>query len=468
MTSTSVRDVSTVMKAFTANAGNAKNAGATSFQDIWNQQTGKNTASDTSASENRKDVNTLEKSERGDNFRHKDVKNSERKGLSAGENDPVENGSLSEVDEQKLEEVMAVLGAGAVELMQEIADVFHMSMEELEQFMADRNMDAIDVLDVQKLSNLLLEAGGAADSLALLTDEGLCADYQMLMNRQKELLQEISMEVQIAPEQLTQIAEEASELQTGTGTPLTAVITEQEEKPVVIVETKEQPSDTTETVDTAAARADAVTENAITKTSAKQPDEGEHQEPQGEHAKEQADFSLLQNLKADNMNPEAQQVSGKTSSWSETTQNIMNQIMDYMRVQLKADTSSLEMQLHPASLGTLQVNVVSKGGVLTANFMTQNEAVKAVLESQMIQLKESFAEQGVKVEAIEVTVQTHQFESNLEQGRGRQQDGPEKKDRPRRINLNTAPDMDAQELTTEEQLAAEIMTANGSTVDYTA
>lgn len=465
MTSTSVRDVSTVMKAFTANAGNAKNAGATSFQDIWNQQTGKNTASDISASENRKDVNTLEKSERGDNFRHKGVKNSERKGLSAGENDSVENGSLSEVDEQKLEEVMAVLGAGAAELMQEIADVFHMSMEELEQFMADRNMNAMDVLDVQKLSSLLLEAGGAADSLALLTDEDLCADYQMLMNRQKELLQEISMEVQVAPEQLTQVAEEASDLQAGTGTPLTAVITEQEEKPMVMVETKEQ---SVETADTAITTADTEAENAIIKTSAKQPDEGEHQEPQGEHAKEQVDFSMLQNLKADNMNPEAQQVSGKTSSWSETTQNIMNQIMDYMRVQLKADTSSLEMQLHPASLGTLQVNVVSKGGVLTANFMTQNEAVKAVLESQMIQLKESFAEQGVKVEAIEVTVQTHQFESNLEQGRGRQQDGPEKKDRPRRINLNTVSDMDAEELTIEEQLAAEIMTANGSTVDYTA
>ena len=463
MTSTSVRDVSTVMEAFAANAGNVKNAGATSFQDIWNQQTGKNTASDPSTSESRKDVNTLEKSERGDHFRHKDVKNSERKGLSAGKNDPVENGSLSEVDEQQLEEVMAVLGAGAAELMQEIADVFHMSMEELEQFMADRQLNAMDVLDVQKLSSLLLEAGGAADSLALLTDEGLCADYQMLMNRQKELLQEISMEVQVTPEQLAQIAAEANELQTGAGTALTAFITEQEEKPVVIAETKEQP---VETADTAIATADTEAENAITKASAKQPDE--QQESSGDHAKEQADFSLLQNLKADNMNPEAQQVSNKTSSWSETTQNIMNQIMDYMRVQLKADTSSLEMQLHPASLGTLQVNVVSKGGVLTANFMTQNEAVKAVLESQMIQLKESFAEQGVKVEAIEVTVQTHQFESNLEQGRGRQQDGPEKKDRPRRINLNAVSDMDVEELTTEEQLAAEIMTANGSTVDYTA
>ena len=96
MTSTSVRDVSTVMKAFTANAGNAKNAGATSFQDIWNQQTGKNTASDISASENRKDVNTLEKSERGDNYPQKALKQSERNGMTAGEQVTLDHGTRSE------------------------------------------------------------------------------------------------------------------------------------------------------------------------------------------------------------------------------------------------------------------------------------------------------------------------------------------------------------------------------------
>ena len=120
----------------------------------------------------------------------------------------------------------------------------------------------------------------------------------------------------------------------------------------------------------------------------------------------------------------------------------MRQIMDYMKVSVKADSSDLEMQLHPQSLGTLHVQVASKNGVVTANFITQNETVKAALESQMVQLKESFAEQGVKVEAIEVTVQTHPFEQNLEQGRGNQSDQESgagvSRRRTRRINLNTA------------------------------
>ena len=73
----------------------------------------------------------------------------------------------------------------------------------------------------------------------------------------------------------------------------------------------------------------------------------------------------------------------------------MRQIMDYMKVSVKADSSELEMQLHPQSLGTLHIQMASRNGVVTANFIAQNETVKAALESQMVQLKENFAEQGV-------------------------------------------------------------------------
>lgn len=89
----------------------------------------------------------------------------------------------------------------------------------------------------------------------------------------------------------------------------------------------------------------------------------------------------------------------------------------------------------------------------------------------MVQLKESFAEQGVKVEAIEVTVQTHSFEQNLEQGRGNQSDQESgagvSRRRTRRINLNTAFAEDEPQ-TEEDRIAADIMSANGNTVDFTA
>ena len=149
----------------------------------------------------------------------------------------------------------------------------------------------------------------------------------------------------------------------------------------------------------------------------------------------------------------------------------MRQIMDYMKVSVKADSSELEMQLHPQSLGTLHIQMASKNGVVTANFITQNETVKAALESQMVQLKESFAEQGVKVEAIEVTVQTHQFEQNLEQGRdhnsNQDNEAGVSRKRTRRINLNAA--LAEEETQSEEdRITADMMTTNGNTVDFTA
>ncbi len=448
MTSTSIKDVSSVMKSFVAGAatGTAGNVGNTSFQDVWNQHAEKNTASENLKDKSKGMSEGVDSARRGDSLKARDAVRTERKDETASK------GQVQELDEQKLKEAMEVLGTVATELMQEIADAFGMTMEELEQLMADMNMDAMDVLNPEKLSALLLEAGGVQDLSALLTDEGLCNKFQMLMNRQKELFTQLSETLQMSPEQLSQLVDEMSHY------------TLEQQEPQISVEVDSTLSD-------GESNAGALPEEAIVKAEVNVDDKATQnggKEQNSDNANHTGNL-LLQNLKADNFNANLQQVSAENTVWNETTENIMRQIMDYMKIQVKADTSSLEMQLHPASLGTLQVHVASKGGVLTANFITQNEAVKAALESQMIQLKESFAEQGVKVEAIEVTVQTHQFERNLEQGRGRQQGEAEKKGKTRRINLNTSLDMEEVEnMSEEEQLTAEIMTANGSTVDYTA
>jgi len=176
---------------------------------------------------------------------------------------------------------------------------------------------------------------------------------------------------------------------------------------------------------------------------------------------------ILQNLKAEQFNPEVSQTTQTTmSAWDADTQNIMRQIMDYMRIQVKPDMSNLEMQLHPESLGTVQIHVASKGGMVTAQFIAENEAVKSVLESQMIRLQEIFEEQGIKVNSIEVNVQAHEFEQNLEQGRGNNRNQePDRRTRTRRINLNSV--MSSEEMEADEALAAEMMAADGNTVDYT-
>ena len=156
--------------------------------------------------------------------------------------------------------------------------------------------------------------------------------------------------------------------------------------------------------------------------------------------------------------------------WSGQTQDIMNQIMDYMKLQLKPDMDQLEMQLHPESLGTVRVQLMNKGGEITAQFQVQNETVKAAMESQLVDLKESLKDQGVKVEAVEVTVESNGFESNLWQGQGREENASSQngKRTPRRINLNELDALFEERASEEELLAAKMMEMNGNTVDYTA
>ena len=157
-----------------------------------------------------------------------------------------------------------------------------------------------------------------------------------------------------------------------------------------------------------------------------------------------------------------------TSSDFRSSQEIMDQILDYMKIQLKPEMDQLEMQLHPASLGTLKIHLVSKGGEVTAQFQVQNETVKAALEGQMIQLKEQFAEQGVKVEAIEVSVQTRQYEQNPEQDRNNESRSRESSGRGRVRRINLMEEINGEEPSEEDLLARDMMERNGNTVDYTA
>ena len=153
--------------------------------------------------------------------------------------------------------------------------------------------------------------------------------------------------------------------------------------------------------------------------------------------------------------------------------SIMNQVTQSIRVNYLPDMTSMEMQLHPASLGTVNMQIASTNGVVTAHIIVESEAVKAALESQLITLQQTFDEQGTKVEAVEVTVANYDLnrggssdtESNSQdrsEGRTGRIGGR------RRINLNDLDDEEFEELSDDEKIAADMMARSGNSVDYTA
>ena len=81
----------------------------------------------------------------------------------------------------------------------------------------------------------------------------------------------------------------------------------------------------------------------------------------------------------------------------------------------------MEMQLNPENLGKIYLNISEKEGVIRAQLAAQNEVVKEALETQMVELRQNLNQQGIKVDAIEVTVATHEFEQNLD-GQAKQEE----------------------------------------------
>ena len=430
----------------------AKQNAGTGFQAVWNKtQSSAQTANASTNNRNRTDHSDVRRGDslkNGDRQRDNLVHASDDKGMD-----------IEKTDAKDLEKAQEVLGTIVQNLIGQITGTFSISEEELQGIMDDLGMTKMDLTDPASLNELLMNISGAQDSFALLTDENLYGNVKGIMNLQNELVGQAQEDLKLAPEEWQQT--------------VAGIAQKTVAEPVITVEMDD-------TVNTAAESqtgeaAIPTQEPEILENQAAQNTQGEKAGDFGEKQEHAANGEhgnlLLQNLKEGNFLTQLQQTAQTEEAGPVDTQDIMRQIMDYMKVSVKPDSSDLEMQLHPQSLGTLHIQMAAKNGVVTANFITENETVKAALESQMVQLKENFTEQGIKVEAIEVTVQTHQFEQNLEQGRddngSREAEAGVGKRRTRRINLNTAFAEDEPQ-TEEDRIAADMMSANGNTVDFTA
>lgn len=160
------------------------------------------------------------------------------------------------------------------------------------------------------------------------------------------------------------------------------------------------------------------------------------------------------------MDADAVDLPDMTQSISEA--DIVRQIIDEIKVNMSNDTTSLELQLNPQHLGKVQISVSTKNGVMQAQIITENEAARHAIEANMAALKETFDNQGLKVDAVEVMVATYEFFGN-----GREQSKGENAQNARKAgtgNLGIADD----EPEEEDALLQELLQANGNTVSYMA
>lgn len=442
MTSTPVADVST----YFANYASAKTTGsgndnASHFQDVLKQQTGSRAAdADT------KQVRTENSHAGRDKIGNKEFSVKTEKGSS-----------LQDKTEMTEEEIAQAVEEAAAMMLVKTAQELNMTVGEVEALLKELNLETTDILNPDTIPALVLKAAGGTDMMELITNQDLSASVKALSEELQALNGTLMQETGLSQEELAQFSEnltgmENAGLQEAAAENGLAVSDEETDGGKMSRLEQEQGAGQEE-------QASEIT--VVKKTSAK------GQQESGLNQKQEHN-PFVQNLNT------AEAVLNKTATVGETfTGNfrtqVMNQIMDYMNVALQPDLTELEMQLHPESLGKVNVHISAREGVITAQFTTQNETVKAVLESQMIQLKESFTQQGIKVEAVEVTVENHGFERSMDQsGQGGAGGQEEKKSRPRRLQMDMLQDTEITELPEEEQIAVRMMQQNGNTVDYTA
>lgn len=144
--------------------------------------------------------------------------------------------------------------------------------------------------------------------------------------------------------------------------------------------------------------------------------------------------------------------------------DIVNQVIDSVKLMASRKLTSMEVMLNPEHLGSVHITVTARNGIVSAQIAAQNEQVKTALENQMVTLREQFESQGLKVDAVEITVMAHSFEAgqNFGQSESERKQGESKVHR--KLDLSSFDD----ELEEDLESTAPAPKAEGSSVEYLA
>lgn len=154
---------------------------------------------------------------------------------------------------------------------------------------------------------------------------------------------------------------------------------------------------------------------------------------------------------------------------SVNTTDIIRQIVDQISIAKTTGESVIEMQLNPENLGKLYINVTERNSEITARIAVSNETVKNALESQMAVLRENLQDANIRVNDVEITIATHEFERNLEQNAGNENGRQDGQQFTHQSSSNGGSRAGHNEAASDEAgLAAQIMRDNGNSVDFMA
>lgn len=336
--------------------------------------------------------------------------------------------------------------------------------EELENAMAELGLTYADLLVPQNISNLIALVNNI-EPAAIITDAQLTAQLADILGSVSELVNQFAEMNQINVqdvagefENFLALAEENADVTENNVSVSTVTDSETGKEITITVEnarTEDVKTEFTKNPENTMIQ-DTAADNTQNNSDAKDSKSG------NENSQSFAG-NLINNL--------VENVAGAIESGSDFSQiyhvnsaDVINQMIDSIRLNATVDTTQMEIQLTPENLGKINLTIAAKDGVITASITTANEAVKAIIESQLVQLKEAMNNQGLKVEDVEVTVANQAFDQNAENSGG--DNGAQSRNTSRKFRGIDELSQDNTEQ--EDSIINQMMEANGNSVNLRA
>lgn len=440
--------------------------------------------------------------------------------------------SGSDVRNQAVEQEVEELADDVVET---ISEKLNISKEVVLNAMEELGISETDLLMPEKLGQLVMELTGETDIFNLLTNSDFQAILQDITGMEKEVAASLGMNLNQFKEAVQEMNQSADGMQMSQGTEGSVIVedldpmgsqnmlqgedqrlqnlaaenqglqdpmvSENAEQPVVVENIAQQNEklhqDLTSEETSDLGMEEMVPEEEM-KVSAEQDVENQNGTDQEDLSEEMISRKMEQSQKNDRreeghlegrnsqfhegtaVNNQAGEITGNViaeESFSEISysnidvDDLMQQFVEKTQITVLENKTTMDMQLNPENLGKIYLHISTEEGSVHAQIMTTNEVVKEALEAQLATLRENLNQAGVKVDSVDVSVATHEFEQNLEQNSKKEEEQArmqEEVSRTRRnLNLNSLDEL-AGVLSEEEVLVAQMMRDNGNSVDFTA
>ena len=270
-----------------------------------------------------------------------------------------------------------------------LQNVFGLSKEDVEDLLEQLGITPMDLIvdvtgaqqlqatgNTSNINALILEMHGVEDSSAMLVSDELTSDWTQITQGISEILEQVSEVPQNSQDMQSFLQNLTDVIKENKNVPEEYEGKENSESDMVVTSVvSDQNTAVTVEVSNESGQSDAFAQDSQT---------GSQPAAEAENSLPAFVDRLTQAFEPGTENAEIRQVS---------MQEIVDQVVNHIRIRVLPQTTSMELQLNPESLGRVHLSVSSNQGVATATLTVQNES------------------QGLKVESVEVNVSNFGFKN---------------------------------------------------------